>query len=161
NIKDWDADLISSTDEISESVKNDILGAKREILFVEGETLSLDRQIYQLIYPNVSVIPQNNCSQVIRAVDGIKGTEKVHWISAYGLVDADDRTEEQIEDLLGKGIAALPFYSVESLYYHLDVVKRIALKLSDLTGQDSSTLFENSIANIVKDITTHKKRLCS
>jgi|26BtaG_2_1085354.scaffolds.fasta_scaffold00496_4 ABC-type cobalamin/Fe3+-siderophores transport system ATPase subunit len=161
NIKDWDADLISSNDEISENVKRDILGAKREILFVEGETQSLDRQIYQLIYPNVSVIPQNNCGQVIRAVDGIKGTEKVHWISAYGLVDADDRTEKQIEDLLGNGIAALPFYSVESLYYHLDAVKRIALKLSDLTGQDSSTLFENSTANIVKDVTSHKERLCS
>lgn len=161
NIESWDADLISAEALIPETVKRDILGSKRELLFVEGQSTSLDRQIYQLIYPNVSVIPQGNCGQVERAVDGIKGTESIHWIRAYGLIDSDDRTEEQIQGLLTKGIAAVPFYSVEALYYHLNIVEKISLKVSVLTGQDASTLFQNAKANIIQDIMQHKERLCS
>lgn len=161
NIKDWDCDLLSADNPIPETVKRDVLGSKRELLFVEGQSTSLDRQIYQLIYPNVSVIPQGNCGQVERAVDGIKGTESVHWIAAYGLVDSDDRTEEQIQGLLAKGIAAVPYYSVEALYYHLDIVEKIAIKISLLTGQVPATLFQAATANIVQDISQHKERLCS
>lgn len=161
NIQNWDADLISSDTTIPETIKREILGSKRELLFVEGQSTSLDRQIYQLIYPNVSVIPQGNCGQVERAVDGIRGTENIHWISAYGLVDADDRTEEQIQGLLTKGISAVPFYSVEALYYHLHIVERIAIKVSVLTGQDSVAIFQNATSNIIQDISQHKERLCS
>lgn len=161
SIKDWDADLIESGSEIPDSVKKDILGSKRKLLFVEGQTTSLDRQIYQLIYPNCSVIPQGSCVQVEKAVDGIKGTESIHWIDAYGLIDSDDRTAEQIQTLFDKGIAAIPFYSVEALYYHLDIIKKVASKISELTGQDVNTLLQIATANIVQNITQHKERLCA
>jgi ABC-type cobalamin/Fe3+-siderophores transport system ATPase subunit len=161
NIKDWDADLISETDEIPNSIKREILGSKRNILFVEGEYDSLDRQIYQLIYPSVTIMPQGNCAQVEKAVDGIKGTEKLHWINAYGLIDADDRTEEQISKLLQKGIAALSCYSVEALYYDLEIVKRIAKRFSEVTGQDETTLFKNATSGIIAELIPHKVRLCS
>lgn len=161
NIKDWDADLISAETPIPESIRKDILGSKRELLFVEGISSSLDRQIYQLIYPSVSVIPQGNCGQVERAVDGIKGTDNIHWINAYGLVDTDDRTNDQIQGLLNKGIVAVPFYSVEALYYHLFIIEKIAIKISELTGQNPTTLFQIATATIIQDITQHKERLCA
>lgn len=160
-IKDWDADLISEADEIPNTIKKEIIGSKRNILFVEGDYESLDRQVYSLIYPNVTVMPQGSCTQVEKAVEGIKGTEKLHWINSYGLVDADDRTEEQIQNLLNKGIAALNSYSVEALYYNLEIVKRIAKRLSALTGQDENVLYEKATSNIVSDINLHKERLCS
>lgn len=161
NIKDWVADLIESGSAIPDSVKRDILGSKRKLLFVEGQNTSLDRQIYQLIYPSCSVIPQGSCTQVEKAVDGIKSTENIHWVDAYGLIDSDDRTAEQIQNLLGKGVAAVPFYSVEALYYHLTIIEKIATKISELTGQDANTLFQNATSNIVQDITQHKERLCA
>lgn len=161
NIKDWDADLLSKETEIPESVKTDILGSKREILFVEGQASSLDRQIYQLIYPSVSVIPQGSCTEVQRSVNGIKETAHIHWISAYGLIDSDDRTSKQIEDLLSNGIAALPFYSVEALYYNLFIVKQVGVKISELTGQNPDELFQKSTEQILSAIKEHKERLCS
>ena len=121
----------------------------------------MDRQIYQLIYPNVTIIPQRSCSQVEKAVEGIKGTEKIHWINAYGLIDADDRPEEKIQELFEKGIAALNCYSVEGLYYNLEVVKRIAKRLSAVTGQDENSLYEKATSNIISDLNLHKVRLCS
>lgn len=161
NIKDWDADLISEADEIPNAVKREILGSKRNILFVEGDYESLDRQIYQLIYPNVTIMPQGSCTQVEKAVEGIKGTEKLHWINAYGLIDADDRTELQIQELLQKGVAALNCYSVESLYYNLEIVKQIANRISSITGQDENVLFEKATSDIINDLNLHKVRLCS
>lgn len=160
-IKDWEADLVSETDEISNSVKKEILGSKRNILFVEGKNESLDRQIYQLIFPNVSVIPQGNCSQVEKAVEGIKGTQTLHWINAYGLIDADDRTSEQIQELNQRGIISLECYSVESLYYNLDIVKKIANRISEVTGTCETELFEKATSEIVSSILPHKERLCS
>ena len=161
NIKNWDADLISAEIPIPESIKKDILGSKRELLFVEGISSSLDRQIYQLIYPSVSVIPQGNCGQVERAVGGIRGTENIHWINAYGLVDTDDRTNEQIQELLNKGVVATPFYSVEALYYHLFIIEKVATKISELTGENPTTLFQTATTTIIQDITQHKERLCA
>jgi ABC-type cobalamin/Fe3+-siderophores transport system ATPase subunit len=160
SIKDWEADLIIA-DKIPNSIKREILGSKRNILFVEGENESLDRQIYQLIFPSVSVMPLGSCKQVEKAIEGIKGTEELHWINAYGLIDADDRLPEQIQQLLESGIAALSCYSVESLYYNLEIVKKVAKRLSEVTGVNEIVLYTKAISDIIKDIEPHKERLCS
>ncbi|WP_083325947.1 DUF4435 domain-containing protein [Hymenobacter coccineus] len=161
NIISWDADLILEADQIPNHVKRDILGAKRNILFVEGENESLDRQIYQLIFPDLTIIPQGNCSQVEKAVEGIRETENLHWINAYGLIDADDRTSVQINNLSDKGIIALNCYSVESLYYNLEVVKKIAKRYAEINGADENQLYTNAISGIIRNILPHKERLCS
>jgi ABC-type oligopeptide transport system ATPase subunit len=161
NIDSWDADLISESDPISPNIKKSILGAKRDILFVEGENGSLDRLIYQLIYPNVTVIPKGSCKNVEKAVEGITSSESLHWINAYGLIDADDRTLEQIQALNDKGIAATNCYSVESLYYHIDIIRFVSDKYAELTGTNSDDLFKSATEKIVSDINSHKERLCS
>ena len=161
SIQSWNADLISESDEIPNKIKQDILGSKRDILFVEGKSNSLDMQIYQLIYPNITVIPQENCSQVEKAVIGIKRTDNLHWVNAFGLIDADDRTPDQIQDLYEKGIVSLECYSVESLYYNLEIIKRIAFRYSEVTGADGNEIFQLAIKDIIDNIKPHKDRLCS
>ena len=161
NIQDWEADLISETDDIPANIKEGILGAKRNILFVEGENGSLDKQIYQLIFPNMTVISQKSCREVERAVEGIRGTESLHWINAFGLIDADDRTTEQIQVLKDKGIAALKSYSVESLYYHTEIISKIAERYSEVSGKSKEDLYTYATAKILENIIPHKERLCS
>lgn len=161
NISNWDVDLIQNYEEIPVEVKQDILGSKRDILFVEGNERSLDKQIYQLIYPNVSVVAQGNCSQVEKAIEGIGKTNKLHWINAVGLIDADDRTEEEIQRLYEKGIVSLECYSVESLYYNLEIIKQVAKKYSGTLGENENLLYEKAISEIVSNMEKHKKELCS
>jgi ABC-type cobalamin/Fe3+-siderophores transport system ATPase subunit len=161
NIQDWDADLLEEADNIPVSVKYEILGAKRDILFVEGDYKSLDKQIYQLIYPKVSVLPQGGSIKVEKAVEGIRNTENLHWINAYGLIDADDRTAEQLQALRAKGVAALKCYSVEALYYHLEIIGRIAKRYSEITGIDENVLFEKATSDVLNNIQPHKERLCA
>jgi len=161
NIQDWEADLISETEDIPANIKEGILGAKRDILFVEGENTSLDKQIYQLIFPNLTVISQKSCKEVERAVEGIRGTASLHWINAFGLIDADDRTTEQIQALKDKGIIALKAYSVESLYYHKEIIDKIAERYSEVSGKSKDELFNNATSKILDNIIPHKARLCS
>lgn len=161
NISSWDADLIQESDKIPEEIKQDILGSKRDILFVEGENTSLDIQIYQIIYPQITVIAAGSCTQVEKAVTGIKESQNLHWINAIGLIDADDRTEDQIESLNKKGIVALNCYSVESLYYNLEIISKISKIIAESSGENKEILFQNAISNIKKNITVQKAILCA
>lgn len=161
-VRDWDADLLTSVTDVPDEIKLAILGAKRKILFVEGnETTSIDKQIYQLIYPSASVVPKESCRQVESAVDGIRSTNSVHWINAYGLIDSDDRTEEQLQKLLAKGICAVPFYSAEALYYHHFILEKVSNKISVFSGEDAAILFKRAANTIVPEVSRHKERLCS
>lgn len=161
NIQDWEADLISETEDIPANIKEGILGAKRDILFVEGDNTSLDKQIYQLIFPNLTIISQKSCKEVEKAVEGIRGTESLHWINAFGLIDADDRTTEQIQGLKDKGVVALKAYSVESLYYHTEIIEKIAERYSEVSGKSKDELFVNATSKIIENLVPHKERLCS
>lgn len=161
NIRNWDADLISETEEIPVEVKESILGAKRGILFVEGEPNSLDKQIYQLIFPELSVISKGSCKDVEKAVEGVRSTANLHWINVFGLIDADDRTSEQIERLMNKGIIAIDSYSVESLYYRTEIIEKIASRLSDISGKSKEDLYNDATSKIIENINSHKQRLCA
>ena len=57
----WDADELPADAKVDEFLKRDLLGARRKILFVEGTESSLDKPLYSLIFPMVSVIPKGNC----------------------------------------------------------------------------------------------------
>lgn len=161
NIKSWDADLIENNNHIPDIVKQEILGSKRKILFVEGDSRSLDKQIYQLIFPTVTVQPLGDCGQIERAIEGIIQTDGFHWLNAFGLVDADDRTPEQIEQLKEKGIVCLPCYSVESLYYNTDIIRHVAKRYSEIIEKSEQELYETAISRIIPSLLAHKERLCA
>lgn len=160
-ITNWDADLIPNTNMIPHDLKYNILGSKRKILFVEGTNNSLDKQIYQILFPNISVILLGNCKQVEKAVTGIKETEELHWIDAYGLIDADNRTSKDIDKLLSNKIAVSECYSVESLYYHPKIIMKIAERQSKSTENDPNKLYQKATSKIIENVELHKSKLCS
>lgn len=122
----WDADLLTPDAAVPDDVRLAILGARRKILFVEGQHDSLDKHIYSILFPSVSVRPSGNCTEVTRAVTGIRGSQDLHWVRAFGLVDRDDRDQAAVGALAAQNVYALDCYSVESLYYCDDVMQKIA-----------------------------------
>ena len=92
----------------------DILGSRRKILFVEGTTVSLDQPLYALLFPEVSVRSREGCREVRRAVSGLRSVEGLHRVEAYGLVDNDRLSADEIADLERDGVYALPIFSVET-----------------------------------------------
>ena len=157
----WDTDLLESDAEISEDVKRAILGARRIVLFVEGADNSLDKQIYEILFPKISIISKGDATDVERATKGIRATTTLNWVTAYGLIDADDRTTSQLEELKNAGIYGLDCYSVESLYYHPIMISLLASKQAQITGEDASELERNALEAAVVSIRGHRDRLCA
>ena len=136
----WDTDLLDSDAEISEDVRRAILGARRIVLFVEGSDNSLDKQIYEILFPKISIIPKGDSTDVERATKGVRATAALNWVTAYGLIDADDRTPGQLQELKQAGVYGLNCYSVESLYYHPEMMSLLAVKQGQITGEDANEL---------------------
>ena len=88
----WEIEPIPEND-IPDSLLMKILGSRKKILFCEGKKSSLDIQIYEILFPNYTIIPLEGCSNVInytRAFNKIPNKNS----TAIGIVDRDFRTDE-------------------------------------------------------------------
>ena len=158
----WDTDLLESNANVPEDIKRAILGARRTVLFVEGnDNSSLDKQIYEILFPKISIAPKDNCIEVERAVKGVRSTESLNWVTSFGLIDVDNRTPEQLEALKSAGIYGLGCYSVESLYYHPEMISRLAVIQAQVTGEDANMLETGALDAALAKFMEHKNHLCA
>ena len=158
-VRGWDADIVSVETGIGDDTRREILGSRRKILFVEGNYGSIDRHTYAILYPDISIVPKGNCSQVIRAVTGIRNSEDLHWVKAFGLIDRDNRTEEETEMLAARGIFALDCYSVESLYYSKEILDRISERQLEVSPDNAD--LSKAKRSILEKAQVNRDRLCA
>ncbi len=155
----WEADLVPSETAVDDELRKDILGARKRILFVEGTEQSLDKPLYSLIFPDVSVIAKSSCRDVEHAVSGIRDADDLHWLHAWGIVDNDRRTNSDIANLKEKGIYAVSVFSVESIYYHPEIQQRVTERHVSVTGEDASTRLRHAKDAALTAIRPHAQRL--
>ncbi|PKP85605.1 MAG: hypothetical protein CVT70_18070 [Alphaproteobacteria bacterium HGW-Alphaproteobacteria-1] len=155
----WDADVLSPESRISDDLTKDILGARRKILFVEGTGNSLDKPIYSLIFPEVSVIAKGGCRDVERAVLSIRDANELHWLDVYGLVDNDRRPQGEIDRLKDQGVYATTVYSAEGVYYHPEVQRRVAERHASTTGSDFNSCLAEAKSAALAAVAAHIQRL--
>ena len=161
----WDVDLVNSPIEIDEELKTDVLGARRTVVFVEGERSSLDTPLYSLIFPCVSVIPRGTQKSVEDAVKSIRASSALHRVKAYGLVDSDGRnTAEDVSELREEGIYPIEVYSVESIYFDQRIQEEVAKRRTNLAGDSVSSRLEPASAaaiNAIRNSADHLARLAA
>ncbi len=133
-IASWDVDFLEDVTEIPEWLRVDLIGSRRNILFIEGVSTSLDQPLYALLFPSVSIRCRESCREVMRAVEGLRAVEHLHRAQAYGLVDHDGMGGERFAELEANGIYPLPIYAVESLYYSQQVLTALAEWQSKFLG---------------------------
>ncbi len=159
--QNWVADRIEAVQDLDEDIAAAILGSRRKILFIEGESASLDIQLYHLVFPDISTHPVGSCVDVERNVRGLRAAANMHWVSAFGIIDKDQRTEADCTELLGHGIAAIQQYSVESIYYHPHVANLVLSRIADIHGIDSQAAENEYKRGIIGAIEEHKARLAA
>jgi ABC-type lipoprotein export system ATPase subunit len=159
SVSAWDADLLPPEAQIDDNTKKDILGGRRKLLFIEGTDQSLDKPLYGLVFPSISIIAKSGCREVESAVYGIRGASELHWLRAFGIVDNDRRTQADIDRLKANGIYALSVFSVESIYYHPEVQRRVAERHSTVTGEDAHTRLANAKSAALEAVKPHVHRL--
>jgi ABC-type cobalamin/Fe3+-siderophores transport system ATPase subunit len=158
-VAQWDADLVPAEAPIRDEIKKDILGSRRKVIFVEGDERSLDKPLYSLIFPEVSIVSKSGCREVETAVTGIRGTPDLHWVHAFGIVDNDRRVEREIDRLKAGGIYALPVYSVESVYYHPSIQERVATRHAQVTGEVPADMVAAAKVAALAALAPHVNRL--
>ncbi len=148
----WDAEVLESGEELPEDLRRDILGARRRILFVEGTANSRDLPLYGAMFPELSVIPKKSCEEVTRAAKGLGGSYGHHYVEAVGLIDRDDRTQDQVNELAQDNVFALDVCSVESLYYCSDAIEAVACRQAESLGRDPQEMLEAAKQNALEAI---------
>ena len=154
----WDAEVLKpnshlpETARLTEELKRAILGSRKRVLFVEGDSNSLDLQLYDPLFPNLTVIPKGKCENVINAVLGLRKTQQTHDVKAFGLIDGDNREPEEVDKLAESGIFALEVYSVESLYYYSEVIAAVAHQQTEFWGEGDPNELIGSIKQKVIEI---------
>lgn len=150
----WDAEVLDPNTPLPEDLKLAILGSRKRILFVEGDSSSLDFPLYSALFPDLSVVPKESCEAVQKAVLGIRGSQDMDHVhvEAFGLIDRDNRSNEEVEDLAKKGVFALEVCSVESLYYCSDAIAAIARRQAESLGDDSNKFIKSAKQKAIEEL---------
>lgn len=88
--KNWKLEEIKDN-ELPEELFLEILGSRKNILFVEGEKNSYDTQLYVKLYPNYYIVPCGSCEQVIWRTKAFRKSPLLHHCEVYGIIDRDFR----------------------------------------------------------------------
>lgn len=132
----WDIDILDGASALSERDRVELMGARRRLLFVEGdETNSLDFPLYELLFPKVTIVPRNGCREVKEAVTGLRANEQLHWLEAFGLVDNDGMVPAGIAGIFQTGTNA-----IEGLYYSPAAILAVAEVVARIQGLNASDL---------------------
>ena len=114
--------------ELPESLLMELLGSRKNILFCEGTKGSIDEKIYNILFPNYTIMPVDSCSSVINYT---KAFNKLLNLStkAYGIIDSDHHGAERLETLRPEGIYSFSMTEPENLFFNQDFLKIFAKQL--------------------------------
>lgn len=147
----WEIELLRPDMALPKDLKKAVLGSRKRILFVEGDnSKSLDFPLYKALFPDVSIVPKGGCNEVLRAVNGLRGSEDLHHVEAFGLIDRDDRTDEDVKELASGYVFALDVCSVESLYYCSDAIAAVAQRQAETFLEDATDYIEKANKSAMK-----------
>lgn len=121
----WDIEKIQNTG-LPEQLKLEILGNRKDVLFVEGDEGSFDVALYSSIYPDYYIIPCGSCSQVISRTKAFRNSKELHHCKVFGIIDRDYRSEHEIESYKQDDIYTLGVAEVENLFITSEVLSAFA-----------------------------------
>lgn len=122
--ENWEIESIADS-EIPEALLMKILGSRKKVLFCEGKQGSLDRQIIELLFPNFTITPLASCKDVINYTKAYNKISNKYAV-AYGIIDRDFRTKEQLDKLAAENIYSYDVAEIENLFLIEDFIKGFA-----------------------------------
>lgn len=152
NKDSWDIESLESYDKIPLNVIIDIIGTKKDILFIEGDYSSIDYKIYSALFPKLKIIPVSSCQKVIENCRSINLFNRKY----YGIVDNDFRTVDEIEKLKQQNIEVIKFNEIENMILSIDFLEFVSSKLGcndklDILKQDIINKARTGKTGIIQD----------
>ena len=134
--QNWILEKIEN-DTLPDELLLDILGSRKNVLFVEGERNSYDTQLYSELYPNYLIIPCGSCIQVIARTKAFRNNPSLHDCEVYGIIDRDYRSDYEIERLTDDHVYTINVAEVENLFIVEELIRLMARHM----GKDEDAVF--------------------
>lgn len=132
--------------ELPKELVIELLGNRRKVLFVEGDKNSIDYRLYSLLYDDYYVVPCGGCEQVISNTRAFRKTFNLHGETAFGIIDRDYKTKNQLDGYKQDGIYTLGVAEIENLFLTEELIATVASRFAC----DQKTVWEQ-IQNYVYD----------
>lgn len=147
----WTYSLLPPESGITEPVYSAILGERKPVLFVEGDsTHSIDSRLYPLIFPEYSVRPLGSCNKVIEATRSFNDLSALHHLDSYGIVDRDRRNQYEVDYLRKRKIMVPDVAEIENILLLPDVMEAVA----QFTGKNPERVVERASKAIISMFAT-------
>lgn len=141
----WDYEILDETMPIPEQLYLEVLGSRKPVIFLEGESSSIDYEIYEQVYLDYTLKPLGSCEKVIQSVKAFNEQLSFHNIESLGIIDRDRRQHIDIVKLNSKGIWVLDVAEAENLLLIENIVKAIANHM----GRDEEDVFYQVQKNLI------------
>ncbi|GEK89426.1 Protein of unknown function [Alkalibacterium putridalgicola] len=156
---EWEIKNIESEEGISQQfpkeLLSEILGARKPILFCEGEKNSLDYYVYTSLFRNDAVIcPVGGHTLVVQYTKAYNNSPILNSNKAYGIIDSDLMTDNEIQNLKNNSIYVLPFNEIEMVFFVKEVINRV---LKDNFSSEEITVKINQFTSKFFEIVKNKK----
>lgn len=112
----WIWQEVPEIETIPENLVIEIIGNRKNIIFCEGEKASYDTILYQAAFPDYYIVPRGGCEKVIESTKAVRENPSLHHLQAFGIIDSDYRTAEEINALRDAGIYTINVAEVENLF---------------------------------------------
>ena len=123
----WDYDILQSQSGLSEELYLAILGARKPVLFIEGDGVnSFDAKLYPLIFKDYTVASIGGCNQVIEATRTFNSLSSFHNLDAAGLVDRDRRDPGEVKYLRSRKIFVPEVAEIENIFMLEEIIRTVA-----------------------------------
>ncbi|EAL4290976.1 AAA family ATPase, partial [Campylobacter coli] len=152
NGEKWEFEQISTNEIMPQELFLKLLGTRRNVLFIEGKNNSLDFKIYSVLYPQYQIITCGSCEKVIQYTKAFNDQSALHGFKAYGIIDRDYRSQNEINALMNKDINVLKVAEVENLF----LLECIVLAVLKQSGRENkfeeikNYLFEEKFKNCLE-----------
>lgn len=144
--RNWKLEKLTGND-LPEELVLDILGSRKNVLFVEGERNSYDTQLYTELYPDFLIIPCGSCTQVIARTKAFCNNPSLHDCEVYGIIDRDFRSEYEIEKYKDDHIFTINVAEVENLFIVEELIRLMAAHM----GKEPDNVFEAIKRYVIDD----------
>lgn len=141
----WKLEKINSV-ELPEELLFEILGSRKNILFVEGEINSYDTKLYSEIFNDFYVVACGSCTQVISRTKAFRHSESLHSCEVYGIIDRDYRSENEIKSYEMDGIYTLKVAEVENLF----IVEELIRFMAERMAKEADKVFDKIKEYVIK-----------
>ena len=152
---EWELELLTEENKLPKQLLTEILGSSKHYLFCEGTKASYDYHIYKALFgEEYTIIPSEGHISVINNVKAVNELEGFN--TAYGIIDLDTLTEDEIESYKQEKIEVLPFNEIEMLFFEEHIMESF---MKNVHAEKYNSIINDFKSKFFKEVEENKKRI--